>query len=301
MSDLVKKDKRATSITKFEAAQSRKRYILSQPEVCDGLTIEEFDIAEKGLKLSVREYQEADLVQKLAILTKMTCRDLGIKTWNNPEILKYDSARFYNILKSFYSNLTLEEVKHAFILLSVGKLDEYFPKGKDGFADKNHYQQFSVDFLSKVLNAYGKYRSKVWSKAQKLVPIPEKTISEDEKEQSHDWVINDIVMKFMLYKDHGQKSKFVVPDLIVKELKKAGLIKDLPDVDQSDIDQAFFEMMTSNTVSAFVKDTIRQSRQSENIHPMIQAKAKRKVKEREIFKVFDQLIELDTALADLLR
>lgn len=79
-----------------------------------------------------------------------------------------------DILKRYYSDMTLADIKMAFELATTGELDEYLPKDKQGNPDKNHYQQFNADYFAKILKAYKQKQTDVIDKAYKA--IPEKTM-----------------------------------------------------------------------------------------------------------------------------
>ena len=72
--------------------------------------------------------------------------------------------------------------KSAFEMLSIGELDEFLPKNQ-GQPDKNHYQSFSVEFITRILKAFISLKSRTNIEVKKLLPSPvDRPVTEDEKE-----------------------------------------------------------------------------------------------------------------------
>ena len=116
------------------------------------------DIAKAGLENPIKEIEDKELVTKVGSLAVFIAKDYGIKT--APD--QYEVTRFYDILRRYYKEFSLQEIKLAFELATVGELDEYLPRDKEGKPDKGHYQTFSVEYVTKILTAYKKRRSKLW-------------------------------------------------------------------------------------------------------------------------------------------
>lgn len=138
------------------------------------------DIPETEIKIVNNEPKEVGAVKQIGILSVGICKDYAIR---NPD--KAEGFRFYDILRKYYSEFTISEVRTAFELALVGALDEYLPKDKNGNPDKNSYQSFSVEFITKILNAYKKYKGRVWSKVYLITAKEERQVTEEEKEQIH--------------------------------------------------------------------------------------------------------------------
>lgn len=163
----------------------KKKEILKSNEVVENLNKEDLRIATSGIHDPISELQDQMLNANIVNATKFICRDVGIQSWNDAEVMRYDAIKFIEILKRHYSELTIDEVKLAFELSIVGDLDEWLPKDKNGLPDKNHYQAFSLIYITKILNAYKSKKNKVWVKARALMPkiSNERELSESEKQQ----------------------------------------------------------------------------------------------------------------------
>ena len=73
------------------------------------------------------------------------------------------NTRLTNIIAKYYPKLTIAEIKLAFEMLIIGRLGQI-----------EHYQQLSVDYVCKVLNAYKILQQKAFANAVKLQskPVP---------------------------------------------------------------------------------------------------------------------------------
>lgn len=113
-------------------------------------------IAAKG-KLIV-QYSGPELAKELNCLFGFIIKDIGLKQPSEHEY-KYFILRITNILSQYYSRLTVAEIKLAFEMLIIGRLGQI-----------EHYQQLSVDYVCKVLNAYKVFEQKAFANAIKLQP-----------------------------------------------------------------------------------------------------------------------------------
>ena len=118
---------------------------------------------------TVAEYTGAELSAELAVALKWICKDVGYRPTDDGE-MQYLVIRTAEILKRYYSDLTLKDFRMAFEMSITGELDEFLPKGRDGQPDKNHYQQFNAEYVCKILNAYRGRRGWIIRKAREAVP-----------------------------------------------------------------------------------------------------------------------------------
>lgn len=159
-----------------------KRETLRNPAVSSVLSNIELMAAKTAIGKPVGLYPEGELFARGLALAVTICRDLGIN--QSQDDMKYHSKRFVETLRDYYSGFTLEQVNEAFRLFVLGALDEFLPKDKNKQPDRNHYQSFSMLFVSKVLIAFGEYNNKIWAKAVRAIPEPEITYTEEEKNQA---------------------------------------------------------------------------------------------------------------------
>lgn len=209
MHEIVKR--KQTSVVR---RQTEKQYILES--VSDQLDSDERAILKAGTSKSIITNKAND-IGAINILVNGIAKDIGIKGI----IEKSDKIRFYDIIRKYYTMFTLSDVKLAFELAVVGRLNNYLPKDKNGEPDKNHYQSFSTEYVSKILNAYKRYLSETIIKARTLLPEKIETITDKMKEEGHQQFLNSIYKQFERYKETGVYF-FAVPFLVVEELIKAG-------------------------------------------------------------------------------
>lgn len=116
--------------------------------------------------------------------------DVGYKRPADDAEWQYIVVRLSDVLKRHFYDLTIEDVKTAFELLTVGDLDNYLPTNGSGEPDRSHYQNLNAEYLCKVLRAYKKRRDVAYTnikaaqpKSQKaLPPQPTKTPAEKTRE-----------------------------------------------------------------------------------------------------------------------
>ncbi len=116
--------------------------------------------------------------------------DIGYKKPAEDAEWQYIVVRLSDVLKRHFYDLTIEDVKTAFELLTVGDLDNYLPTNGSGEPDRSHYQNLNAEYLCKVLRAYKKRRDVAYTnikaaqpKTQKaLPPTPTKTPAEKTRE-----------------------------------------------------------------------------------------------------------------------
>ena len=121
---------------------------------------------------TIGEYKDTELGVELAKALKFIAKDVGYRDTLESN-LQYLVARVCEILKRHYPGLSLRDFRMAFEMCITGELDEWLPKGRDGQADRGHYQQFNAEYVCKVLNAYKCRRESVLRKANAAIPEPE--------------------------------------------------------------------------------------------------------------------------------
>jgi len=299
MSDLILKRSAAISIELTKRSEE-KRTLLQTNEVMLGMTEVEYRatcasvlaynddgqvlVSSRPIKSLTRE----ELSNEIADGLQFIVRDLGIKNWNGNDAA-YEAGRFLKLLKDYYSSMTYKEVENAFELLMAGHLDEYLPKNGQGQADKGHYQSFSAEFITKVLNAYKQYSRKTWSKVYKLLPEIAAEVSEKDKRESMDHLIKTIVKCFKNHKE-GLPYSFIMPQVIVTELIKVGAMKEKPVITEEHKNKAFLYTV-QNSNSKNEKDRIKKLRIDGFVEPRVASNAKNMASAEAIRNLFDDLIK----------
>lgn len=267
-----------------------RRKMVQLPEVAKALNSVEKYIFAASTKTQISEIDDKTLVDKLANIIKYIAMDIGFIIPQDIEDWQYIQARILDILKRYYSNYTLSDVKLAFELATTGELDEFLPKDKHGNPDKNHYQQFNADYLSKILNAYKRKQSVVIDKAFKVLPEPKGEMTPQQIRQfeiQRQWRNRYI---FLSYKYTGKLILGLTDDMFLYEwLQKCGLADDVQ-VKEDDRKEAFARYMQRVARGMINQYTAFQVRRKGTESPEIDFTAFEVARKKEIIKAFDRMI-----------
>lgn len=160
------------TIYKKRPAVELRREMAAMPEVLAVL-----DPVEKAVFLSstaktIAEYESGELSRELAKALRFIFKDIGFRL-NDESELGYIVVRLCEILKRYYSGFTIKDFRMAFEMSITGELDEFLPRNREGAADRGHYQNFSAEYVCKILNAYKNRRASVLKKAHGVVDSQE--------------------------------------------------------------------------------------------------------------------------------
>lgn len=267
-----------------------RRKMVQLPEVAKALNPVEKYIFEASTKTQISEIDDETLVTKLANMLKYIAMDIGFIIPQITEDWQYIQARTLDILKRYYSNFTLSDVKLAFELATTGELDEFLPKDKHGNPDKNHYQQFNADYFAKILKAYKQKQTDVIDKAYKAIPEKNNEISPAQIrrfEIQRQWRNRYI---FLCYKYTGKLILGLTDDMFLYEwLQKCGLADDVQ-VKEDDRKEAFARYMQRVVRGMINQYTAFQVRRKGTESPEIDFTAFEVARKKEIIKAFDRMI-----------
>lgn len=280
--------KLALSNQKLLAVIEQKQTMLLEPKVLAKLSPIELSIAQAGTKTPLRLTEERELEKSVLVSARFICRDVGIRHWDDKEKMKYESIRFFSVLKSYYSELTVDEINSAFEMASTGMLDEYLPKDKNGDPDKNHYQQFSVEYYTKILNAFRKKKGDIWGKVRLALPAPEMVIPESVRKRNYQELINDIYNAYIAYQK-GVSPRFEI-SIYIKELIERGHLKELPTPVLEDYEKAYRAMLVSSLPSE-EKKKLKAEYALPGMPEYFKNEAQRTANNRAIAQVFDVWIK----------
>ncbi len=304
MSNIVLREKTEISENLIKNSE-RKFIVLSNEIVQKGLSEIECSVANASIigdgllnsRKPIKSLDDGELKEEIKQTLKFIVRDLGLKNWGGDDAV-YDAMRFMELLKKYYSELSYKEVELAFELLNVGKLDEYLPKGSGNKVEKNHYQSFSVEYVCRVLNAFKEYRNKVWSKAYKLLPSETNQISEEEKQKTNDYFVNDLLDKFDEYKKDGVKPMFSSVSIYYNKLLERGFLDEELEISKEDRSAYYVEIMANGFKNDFYKRSISKDHNKGVKNTAIDFGSERKCMERKIVEFFKEAIELEIDLRE---
>lgn len=180
-----------------------RREMAKVPAVMDALGPIDRSVFLASTAKTIGEYNAVELADELGKALKFIAKDVGYRETDESE-RGYLVVRVCEILKRYYSNLTLRDFRMAFEMSITGELDDYLPKGRDGKADRGHYQQFNAEYVCKILNAYKYRRAAVLKKANDAMPPePEKPISPERAKELRNRTKRDCIQAFEQFKANG--------------------------------------------------------------------------------------------------
>lgn len=267
-----------------------RRKMVQLPEVAKALTQVEKYVFAASTKTQISEMDDATLVGKTKQMFRFIAMDVGYIIPQDETDWAYIQTRLVDILKRYYSYLTLADIKLAFELATTGELDEYLPRDSQGNPDKKHYQQFNADYFAKILGAYRKKQNEVVGKAYKALPEPKKEMTPEEKRYYHNRreARNRIV--FLRYKYTG-KITFEIGDemFLFKWLKKIGYAEEV-NATEDDRKQAFAKYMQRAAIGLINQYTACNVRRKGIDSPEIDYTAYEVARKKEIKRAFDRMI-----------
>lgn len=267
-----------------------RRKMVQLPEVAKALTPVEKYIFAASTKTQIAEIDDGTLVAKTGQMFRFIAMDVGYIIPQNENDWAYIQTRLVDILKRYYSYLTLADIKLAFELATTRELDEYLPKDKQGNPDKNHYQQFNADYLAKILKAYKQKQTDVIDKAYKAIPGKNNEISPEQIrrfEMQRQWRNRYI---FLCYKYTGKLILGLTDDMFLYEwLQKCGLADDVQ-VKEDDRKEAFARYMQRVARGMINQYTAFNVRRKGIDSPEIDFTAYEVAREKEIIRAFDRMI-----------
>ena len=285
MGDIQKIDNKSLAVR--NKAVDVRRKLASMNAVSNMLTSEEKYILEASTKELISDIDERELVKDAAVMFKYIAIDVGYTIPSQNE-WSYILTRLVGIMKRYYGNYTLADIKLAFELATIGKLDDYLPKDSHGAPDRKHYQQFNAEYFSKIFGAYVKRQNEVLAKAYKCMPQERKPMNEGEYKLMR---LQRNKMIFLRYKYTGKLVLENIDDMLLYEwLYNVGLADDVEET-KSDRKQAYNIYMRKaidGIVNKYAAINVR--REGDESHE-IDYIAYSLGRQRMIKKAFDTMIE----------
>lgn len=267
-----------------------RRKMVQLPEVAKALTQVEKYIFEASTKTQISEIDDGVLVSKTAQMFRFIAMDVGYIIPQNDNDWAYIQTRLVDILKRYYSYLTLADIKLAFELATTGELDGFLPCDSQGNPDKKHYQQFNADYFAKILNAYRRKQNEAIHKAYKALPEPKKELTPEQKRYYHNCreARNRIV--FLQYKYAGKISFEFSDEMFLYDwLLKFGFADEV-EATEDDRKQVFTKYMHRAAIGMVNQYTAFNVRRKGIDSPEIDFTAYEVARKKEIIRAFDRMI-----------
>ena len=187
-----------------------RREMAKVPAVMDALGPVDRSVFLASTAKTVAEYNAVELADELGKALKFIAKDVGYRETDESE-RGYLVVRVCEILKRYYSGLTLRDFRMAFEMSITGELDDYLPKGRDGQADRGHYQQFNAEYVCKILNAYKLRRASVLKRAYDAMPEPEREMDPQQAIELRNHTKRDCINAYEYFKLHKHLSPDISP------------------------------------------------------------------------------------------
>ena len=216
------------TIYKPKSAIELRREMAAIPAVIDALQPVERSVFLASTDKPFSEYESRELAGELAKALKFIAKDVGVRELDESE-RGYLIVRVCEILKRYYAWLTMRDFRMAFEMSITGELDEYLPKGRDGHADRGHYQQFNAEYICKIMTAYKHKRADVIKKANDAMPSPENKLTEQQIKDLRRGTKQNCVNAFEFYKKNGRLPDMspIAEMLYYEVLSECGLAKEI--------------------------------------------------------------------------
>lgn len=267
-----------------------RRQMAQLPEVAKSLSGVEKYIFAASTKTQIADIDDGTLVAKTGQMFRFIAMDVGYIIPTNPEDWAYICTRLLDILKKYYSQMTLADIKLAFELATTGELDDYLPKDSQGNPDKKHYQQFNADYFAKILNAYRRKQNGVIHKAYKALPEPKKELSPEQIRYYRNQSVMTCLMCFLRYKYTGRLVFGLTDEMFVYNwLLGVGLADEVKET-EDDRKEAYNRFL-ARAARGFVNEfTVYHVRKQGTQSPEIDYTAFEVARRKEIKRTFDRMI-----------
>lgn len=288
--------KQETGLSVYHPAKAIevRREILSRPELAEKLTKVEMSIFTATTKDSISLIEDELLVTKLNSVIDFIAKDVGIMK----DIEQYQKTRMFQVLRKYYNDISLSEISLAFELASVGELDDFLLKNSDGKPDKHHYQQFNIEYLSKILTAYNRKKKIVVHTAVTALPEPKKELTREQKLHNENSLLDRIAVIYLKYK-YTRKYESLNDVLYCETLQKVGLISDfeISEEDRKDAVMSYLIRASKGLVNKFTAEQIA----SDKNHKEIPGTAYLIRCRKEVIECFDYLNKEELQITDYIK
>ena len=238
-----------------------RRQMVELPEVAKALTPVEKYIFAASTKTQICEMDDETLIAKTGQMFRFIAMDVGFRIPTEQNDWAYMCTRLLDILKKYYSQMTLADIKLAFELATTGELNEFLPRDSNGNPDKNHYQQFNADYFAKILNAYRRKQNGTISKAYAALPEPKREISPEQKRQYHNETVERCRDTFLRYKYTGKYDAGMFGDMFVYNwLHAVGLADDVAETedDRKTALSRYMQRVAAGWVNRYTAEHVRR-------------------------------------------
>ena len=192
-------------VVKYQPSQAelRRKSYSQVPGLIDSLSNTDKQIYKESLERPIRAIPDAELLQTVNIILPRIAKDMGYSFKDTGELQNL-ITRSAEILKNYYSGLSIKGIVLAFELCLIGELDRYLPKRIGGEADRSHYNNFGLEYICKILNAYKNRRGEMLDSLEGKAPAQKQERKPQEDAMYERATKIDCILCFWYYKYHNK-------------------------------------------------------------------------------------------------
>lgn len=290
MNDVILKQN--TSVTK---AVDVRRKLEVLPEIASVLSVAEKKIFEASTKTLICEMDDITLVDYSKRLFRYVATEIGYTIPDATE-WAFIQTRLLDVLKTYHSQMSLTDIRLAFELMSVGELDNYFPRDNNGNPDKKHYNRFTAEYLTRVINAYKARQSEVIAKVYKCIPEQKKTVLAQEKAYYIGYMNGRIKIIYLTYKYTGRLvTEYADETFLYNWLRNNGLAEMVTSTDE-DRNKAYYRFLAKSAKNMVNKYEAAHVRKVGKEASSLDYLAFDEARKTEIKRAFDRMIKSEFQL-----
>lgn len=273
-----------------------RREIAQHPAVLQALDLIEKSVFLASIEKTFEEYPGRDLMIELAKALRFIAKDVGYKGNDDFDYLCF---RVCEVLKKYYRTLTIKDFHLAFEMSLTGELDEYLPKNGNGQPDRGHYQQFNIEYICKILNAYKLHRARILKKAADALPSPQQVRDPEREKEYRNRMKSDLVQAFYDYRNGNIVQFSPIQEMLFQQyLGEIGKMEkvEVTEEEQGEILRRTISSLLRNGMNYDANRLKNEGLQAGEIQYDALALARRKA----ILKAFDAMIQNNDDLGELI-
>ena len=279
-----------------------RRQMVDIPEVATALTGVDKFVFVASTKTLIAEIDDETMVNKTSQMFKFIAIDVGFRIPTDLTEWQYICTRLVDLIKRYYSDLTLADIKLAFEMATMGELNQWLPKDGQGNPDKNHYQQFNADYFAKILNAYKHKRNDVIGKAMYALPKPSDEMTPEQKKYYSNKTKIEMILSYWEYKYTGNVSNMnpIREMLYYNRLVDVGLADSIviTDEDKQIALQKTLSRIAKGMVNPYEAGHIRRQGVE---HETVKVAAIGVSERRTLYNAFDEMIREEIQITDFIK
>lgn len=288
------------AIYKPKSAVVVRREMANIPAVMNSLCPVDRSVFLASTAKTIAEYDNVELANDLAKALKYIAKDVGYRS-NDESEHGYLVVRVCEILKRYYHWLTLRDFRMAFEMSITGELDDYLPKGRDGQPDRGHYQQFNIEYVCKILNAYRLRRDEVLKQAYKAMPEPETKVDKAEENKWRNITKKECINAFDFYKENKKMPEInVISEMLFYNLlASVGLAPEI--VVTTDEQKAAFEQTIKDLANLGKYWDVKRIKTDGQESPEVSCNAYNIARRKALEWAFEQMVENGIVITDYIK